>query len=173
MTAVNECENCKMFALVKELIDEGRLCDGGIQPQLGRREYADGCRIQNEFIENTELRLAMFGTTNWGGRQHYIYRHGNGKLYTFCAKGFVETVEDISFLHEVNLDPVDPFDAWKPDEEGDGPYYPFTIAEGAGVEPEERKPSGSLLEPLPLVRSKGIMSDSLEALFSSLGFASK
>jgi len=163
MTAVNECENCKMFALVKELIDEGRLCNGGIQPQLGRREYADGCRIQNEFIENTELRLAMFGTTNWGGRQHYIYRHDNGKLYTFCAKGFVETVEDISFLHEVNLDPVDPVDAWKPDEEGDGPYYPFTIAEGAGE--ERRKPSGSLLEPLPLVRSQG-MSASLEAWFN-------
>ena len=152
-----------MFALVKELIDEGRLCDGGIQPQLGRREYADGCRIQNEFIENTELRLAMFGTTNWGGRQHYIYRHDNGKLYTFCAKGFVETVEDISFLHEVILDPVDPFDAWKPDEEGDGPYYPFTIAEGAGE--ERRKPSGSLLEPLPLVRSQG-MSASLDAWFN-------
>ena len=163
MTAVNECENCKMFALVKELIDEGRLCNGGIQPQI--TEYGEACRIQNEFIENTELRLAMFGTTNWGARQHYIYRHGNGKLYTFCVKGFVETVEDISFLQEVNLDPVDPFDAWKPDEEGDGPYYPFTIAEGAGVEPEEIKPSGSILEPLSLVRSQG-MSPSLEAWFN-------
>ena len=163
MTAVNECENCKMFALVKELIDEGRLCNGGIQPQI--TEYGEACRIQNEFIENTELRLAMFGTTNWGGRQHYIYRHGNGKLYTFCAKGFVETVEDITFLQEVNLDPLDPFDAWEPDEEGDGPYYPFTIAEGAGVEPEEIKPSGSILEPLSLVRSQG-MSPSLEAWFN-------
>ena len=173
MTDVNECENCKMLALLKERIDARSFWAGGIEPQLGGKEHEESCRIQNEFIENTELRLAIFGCSGWGTRQHYIYRHGNGKLYTFCVKGFVETVEDISFLQEVNLDPVDPFDAWKPDEEGDGPYYPFTIAEGAGVEPEERKPSGSLLEPLPLVRSKGIMSDSLEALFSSLGFGSK
>ena len=133
-----------------------------VEPQLGGREQEESCRIQNEFIENTQLRLAIFGCSGWGTRQHYIYRHDNGKLYTFCAKGFVETVEDISFLHEVNLDPVD---VWKPDEEGDGPYYPFTIAEGAGVEPEDIKPSGSLLEPLPLVRSQG-MSPSLEAWFN-------
>ena len=170
MTDVNECENCKMFALLKERIYARSFWSGGVQPQLGGRDYGESCRIQNEFIENTELRLAIFGTTSWGSREHFIYRHDDGKLYTFCVKGFVETVEDITFLQEVNLDPVD---AWEPDEEGVGPYYPFTIAEGAGVEPEEIKPSGSLLEPLPLVRSKGIMSDSLEALFSSLGFGSK
>jgi len=159
MTDVNECENCKMLSLLKERIDTRSFWAGGIEPQLGGKEHEESCRIQNEFIENTELRLSIFGCSGWGTRQHFIYRHDDGKLYTFCVKGFAETIEDITFLHEVNLDPVD---AWEPDEEGDGPYYSFTIAEGAG---EEIQPSGSILEPLPLVRSQG-MSPSLQAWFN-------
>ena len=137
MTDINECVNCKMVAFLKELINTGKMYEGGLIPQLSCRDQTGACEIHNEFIANTELKLACFGTTSWGRRQHYIYRHDDGRLFTFCVSGGLETISDIDYLSLVDTTPdvIEINDDYLDDV--DYPWANLEIGEGAGSKPFE------------------------------------
>ncbi len=137
MTETNECVECKMFAMLKDLINMGKMYEGGLRPQLSCRDQTESCIIQNDFIANTELKLACFGTTSWGKRQHYIYRHDDGRLFTFCVSGELESVSDIDYLSLVDMTP-DVIEDYDDDlDELDYPWTNIEIGEGAGSKPFE------------------------------------
>ena len=137
MTNTNECVECKMFAFLKELINTGKMYEGGLIPQLSCRDQTEACEIQNEFIANTEEKLACFGTTSWGRRQHYIYRHDDGRLFTFCVSGGLETISDIDYLSLVDTTP-DVIEIYDDDlDKLDYPWANLEIGEGAGSKPFE------------------------------------
>ena len=137
MTDTNECANCKIVDFLKELIAADNMWEGGFEPQIGGREQEESCRIQNDFIANTDMKLAVFGSSSWGRRQHYIYRHDDGKLFKFCVSGLIDSIYDISFLTPVILEPevIEDYD-----DDLDEVIYPWAnleIGEGAGTKPLE------------------------------------
>ncbi len=128
MTSIDACASCEMFALLKARIDSGEMYTGGLMPQLSGRDQESACVITDDFIANTEKTMECFGTTSWGMRQHFIYRHNDGKLYTFCVSNYMEEVGEINFLRSFDPVPCDDFDFTKPDE--------LTLGTGSGMRPQ-------------------------------------
>jgi hypothetical protein len=117
-----------MFALLKARIDKGDMYTGGLMPQLSSRDQEAACVITDEFIDHDEKTMECFGTTSWGMRQHFIYRHDDGKIYTFCVSGYMEEVGEINFLCRFNPVYEDDLDFTKPDE--------LTLGTGSGMRPQ-------------------------------------
>jgi len=128
MTSIDTCASCELFASLKVHIDSGDMYTGCLMPQLSGRDQEYAYDIQNEFIANTEKTMECFGTTNWGMRQHFIYRHNDGKIYTFCVSSHEAKAGDIDYLCRFNPVYEDDFDFTKPDE--------LTLGPGSGRRPQ-------------------------------------
>jgi len=95
--------------------------------------------VVKNFYEDESCRMAQYGSTSWGMRGHYLYRRNDGKCFVIVIKlGEIQDCNEISWekvkaMYSWSNDD----DEWKPIEGIDGD---FTIAEGAGKEPEETTP---------------------------------
>ena len=87
------CINSKAFINLKKMINTGSLSlTAELGMSLNVTGEKEGREIKKEFLYNNEKKMTCFGTTGSGSCRHYIYRHSNGVIYTFCLGEFTDNI---------------------------------------------------------------------------------